>query len=462
MTIIIRTDTVISTNTSYHEAIQIAAGATVTIAAGATLDLGGNTLLLAGNLRLDGTDHAFAGLSNGTVSTENTAGKIAGTYAKLTGVSVDDFFSNGTMDLASSVVDHSHIDALASSSFSTVLFRNTEFSAAGTKNASIADSTFVDSTVVSTAWLGGFSGALKLANVNFVGTGDVIKLDPFFNGAGFTHPIAITNAYIAGVDPANIDSRVFDADDDIRISTDIQPSSFGKTPYTNDARGFVVGGEVVGFAQLGVAQAGPGTVQQGTAGNDVIAGAAAGARIDGAAGVDTVLYGGSAASYVLARTADGFSVGTAGATGDLLVNVERLGFADKSVAIDIDGAGGQVYRLYQAAFDRKPDDGGVGYWLRQKDAGVSLTDIAQGFMQSAEFAKLYGAHPSDEQFVTNLYANVLHRAPDQAGHDYWMALLGQHGDARADMLTAFSESAENQAQVIGSISNGFVYTPFTG
>jgi hypothetical protein len=43
-----------------------------------------------------------------------------------------------------------------------------------------------------------------------------------------------------------------------------------------------------------------------------------------------------------------------------------------------------------------------------------------------------------------------------------MALLGQHGDARADMLTAFSESAENQAQVIGSISNGFVYTPFTG
>jgi hypothetical protein len=384
----------------------------------------------------------------------------------MTHMSVNDFFSSGSFNLVSSVVDGSHIDALPSSSFTTVLFRNTQVETSGTTNTNITNSTFVDSPIRSMAWVADFGGAVKLSNVNFVGTGELIKLDPFFNGAGFTHPISIANSYVAGIDPANIDSRVYDADDDIRVGTDIKPSSFIKTPYTNDARGFVVGTEVVSLSQLGVSQATPPAASnsQATAGNDTLAATGDGSRIDGAAGVDTVVYSGTAARYTLTRTADGVKVvaNATGGTGDLLVNVERVKFADKTLAIDVDGAGGQVYRLYQAAFDRKPDEGGLGYWIKQKDAGVSLADIAKGFMQSAEFAGLYGAKPTDEQFVTNLYANVLHRAPDQPGHDYWMSVLGQHGDARADFLTAFSESAENQAQVIGSISNGFAYTPYTG
>ena len=35
----------------------------------------------------------------------------------------------------------------------------------------------------------------------------------------------------------------------------------------------------------------------------------------------------------------------------------------KPLALDINGTAGQVYRLYQAAFDRKPDLVGLGYWI---------------------------------------------------------------------------------------------------
>jgi hypothetical protein len=50
---------------------------------------------------------------------------------------------------------------------------------------------------------------------------------------------------------------------------------------------------------------------------------------------------------------------------------------------------------------------------------------------------------------------VLHRAPDAAGYDFWTQAL--HTSSRADVLVGFSESAENQAQVIGAIQHGIDY-----
>jgi hypothetical protein len=120
---------------------------------------------------------------------------------------------------------------------------------------------------------------------------------------------------------------------------------------------------------------------------------------------------------------------------------------------------GQAYRIYQAAFDRKPDLAGLGYWIANMDNGMSLTAVADGFMHSPEFAGLYGAAPSAEQFVTRLYNNVLHRAPEQAGFDYWVGVIGG-GFPRAEVLAQFAESAENLAQLAGVIHNGIDYIPF--
>lgn len=192
----------------------------------------------------------------------------------------------------------------------------------------------------------------------------------------------------------------------------------------------------------------------GKAGNNVI---------QGSAGVDTVVVDAPRAGFTVQHTDTGHTVtDKSGKTGvNTLTGIERIVFSDGSVALDTAGHGGQAYRLYQAAFDRAPDATGNGYWIGRLDAGLSLRDVAGEFIQSAEFAALYGASPSDQAFVTALYDNVLHRAFDQDGFDFWTRSLAA-GMSREDVLVQFSESGENQAQVIGTIQDGFLFTPYQG
>ena len=202
-------------------------------------------------------------------------------------------------------------------------------------------------------------------------------------------------------------------------------------------------------------------VAEGTSGNDYLLGSGSGAVLDGGAGLDTAFYTGARYSAQIGRQADGgATVGVYGQGGaDQLHGVERLLFADSAVALDIDGVGGQVYRLYQSAFNRSPDSAGLGFWMSYMDAGMSLRTAASAFVGSAEFARLYGSAPTDAEFVNLLYNNVLHRAPEPAGASFWLGHLAG-GLSRTDALVAFSESAENTAAVAAVIGNGFEYTPY--
>lgn len=197
-------------------------------------------------------------------------------------------------------------------------------------------------------------------------------------------------------------------------------------------------------------------------GNDLITVLSDRHQIDGGAGVDTVQYTGTRSQFFVEQGANGSVSVTDNAHlkgTDSLTNVERLQFSDTALAFDIHGNAGEAYRVYQAAFNRTPDAGGLGYWIAALDKGASLSDVANGFISSAEFKALYGSSPTNAAFVAGLYDHVLHRTPDQGGNDYWNGLL-THGTSRADVLASFSESPENQAQVIGSIQNGISYTHF--
>lgn len=207
----------------------------------------------------------------------------------------------------------------------------------------------------------------------------------------------------------------------------------------------------------------------GTPGNDVMVGDAranvfigsAGTdSIDGGAGIDKLQLPGARANYTV--TVNGTSATVSDGAGNVtnLANVERIQFADATIALDIAGNGGQVYRLYQAAFNRVPDLGGLGFWINAMDHGTAIVDISQGFVNSAEFQALYGVNPTNTSMVTTMYTNVLHRAPDPAGVAFWVNVLDTHQATPAQVLEGFSESAENQANVIGVIGNGFPYTPF--
>jgi hypothetical protein len=201
-------------------------------------------------------------------------------------------------------------------------------------------------------------------------------------------------------------------------------------------------------------------VQAGS-GNDKITILGDAHNIDGGAGLDYLVMGGARAGYKVLKAASGYTVTDGGGKVSTVSNVERISFGDATVALDIDGNGGQTYRLYQAAFNRAPDAGGLGYWIGEMDKGASLASIASGFVNSDEFKLAYGAAPGNKALVTQFYQNILHRAPEAAGLDYWVGILDANG-SKAGVLAAISESAENQAGVIGIIGNGFTYTPFGG
>lgn len=197
----------------------------------------------------------------------------------------------------------------------------------------------------------------------------------------------------------------------------------------------------------------------GTAANETFRSTRGDDYIDGGAGLDVSVYAGVRANYTITRTHTG-AVSVRDNTGvegtDTLVNIERLKFADVSIALDVNGTAGKAYRLYEAAFDRVPDVPGLGYQMTELDRGVSLAQVAQNFINSPEFARTYGAL-TNAGFVNQLYQNVLDRDADASGLQYHLGRLSQ-GVSRNDVLLGFSESPENQAQVIGSIQDGMVYT----
>ncbi|WP_342116708.1 DUF4214 domain-containing protein [Pseudoduganella sp. OTU4001] len=196
-------------------------------------------------------------------------------------------------------------------------------------------------------------------------------------------------------------------------------------------------------------------------GNDVLSGREGVDVLLGGAGLDTATYSGQRAGFTVVRSGASATVtDTQGNEGsDGLTGIERIKFADTMLALDVDGINGKVFRLYQAAYGRQPDAGGLGFWIAMADKGVSLDEVAKAFTASDEFTKLYGAAPDDASFLAKLYNNVLHRPYDQGGFDFWSSVL-KSGYSREFVLAQFAESAENVAGTAALIANGFEYTLF--
>ena len=207
-----------------------------------------------------------------------------------------------------------------------------------------------------------------------------------------------------------------------------------------------------------------GDIMFGLAGNDRFTGGGGVDRIDGGDGLDFALYGGVRGDYgVTQYGGNGIDVvdfrPTSPNGADSLLNVERLGFADGTLAFDFTGNAGQAFRLYQAAFDREPDLEGLGFWIEQLDAGRGdLVWMARSFQYSEEFQESYGAPQelSDPQFLNLLYNNVLDRTPDMNGYLFWMGRLGD-AYGRDRVLVDFSESAENVQKTAAAIDDGIWY-----
>lgn len=203
-------------------------------------------------------------------------------------------------------------------------------------------------------------------------------------------------------------------------------------------------------------------------GNDYIVGGRGRDMVSGGMGKDTYVTGladfevataiTKGSQYWTLHTPDG---------DEFIEGIERFVFTTKTLAFDI-GANqiaGEAYRVYQAALDQRvPDKPGLGYWIRELDAGHGdLAWVANNFIISNEFKLTYGSPEtvSDTQFITLLYNNVLHRNPDTAGLAFWQGEIA-NGFSRARTLASFWSPPKTKPTSSGSSrtgSNTFSETP---
>lgn len=187
----------------------------------------------------------------------------------------------------------------------------------------------------------------------------------------------------------------------------------------------------------------------------------------GTSALDNAIYNGNRANFTIRSTTgtgvnlnSSYSI-TQGGVSDTLVGVDRIKFADATVALDISGHGGQAYGLYQAAFNRTPDLDGLGYWISELDKGVRLIDVTRTFISSQEFVNTYSTL-NNADYVNLVYVNVLKRNADAGGSEFWQHDLNLGRIDRGSMLLLFVTSAEFQDNLAASIGNGFAYHPYLG
>lgn len=219
--------------------------------------------------------------------------------------------------------------------------------------------------------------------------------------------------------------------------------------------------QVINSASYGSAAA---DTMTGTAIDNTMSGLGGNDVLNGGGGNDLVVYDARRQHFGIAREGDAVVVTDArGVDGtDRLYNIERIWFDDMVVDFNPESVVSQLVRLYRAAFNRDPDSAGLTYWAAELEGYIpttTLAQVAQGFVASSEFQNLYSYNNSNDFLVQTLYYNVLGRDGSVGDIAYWRGVLDRKEASVADVLVAFSESAEHKAATAELIGNGINYDP---
>jgi PKD repeat protein len=114
-------------------------------------------------------------------------------------------------------------------------------------------------------------------------------------------------------------------------------------------------------------------------------------------------------------------------------------------------------RLYKALLGRTPDKSGLTFWIGRRRAGTwTLVRMADNFAGSTEFKRKYGTL-TNRQYVTRIYTDVLGRAADPSGVDYWTRQLDLKRRTRGSVMVGFSESNEYKTKQAEATDGSIAY-----
>jgi hypothetical protein len=160
-----------------------------------------------------------------------------------------------------------------------------------------------------------------------------------------------------------------------------------------------------------------GIAKNGTSGPDSLVGSVGSDTIDGGGGVDTVYYSSNQSAYTLTRGA-AWTISSLSEGADSLLNMERLHFADLSVALDLGStqSAGQAAVLLGAVLPGKlaldaSKQALMGAVIGLIDQGYSLTVLAGALLRLDIWTILTGSN-TNQAIANYLLTNVNGVAPD--------------------------------------------------
>lgn len=198
---------------------------------------------------------------------------------------------------------------------------------------------------------------------------------------------------------------------------------------------------------------------QGSAFNDFMVTNALDNQIDAGPGLDTVIWVQDQDQHRVTPTANGWVVQAIEGEGgtDRLLNVERLVFSDRGIALDLSGHAGTVAKTLGAVFGpasvNNPDLVGIGlYYL--DNYGFS----AESLMQLAIQARL-GPWPNHAQVVNLLYTQVVGQPPSAEVRESFVQLLdsGAYTIASLGMMAANTALNQSNINLVGLAQTGLAY-----
>ena len=201
-------------------------------------------------------------------------------------------------------------------------------------------------------------------------------------------------------------------------------------------------------------------------GNNLVTMGSGNSLVTVGSGSSTIIGGGNTIVQMLGSSSDyalstslGHVIVTNNSTQSI-TDISRIQYvqldAGEAFIFAKDSTQAAVAALYETAFGRTADHGGLQYWFDLAQAGTSIQQIATAFTQLAEFSGQ--AALSDTQFIQSLYQNTFGRSGESSGVAYWADALAQ-GLTRADLIASFASIAANniasanptEAQIVGSV-----------
>lgn len=220
-------------------------------------------------------------------------------------------------------------------------------------------------------------------------------------------------------------------------------------------------GEATGTAISGPSKPpegnGPLPAQAVTTGNDLIYLPGGNQIIDGNAGIDTVVYTAEQGSYTLTLNNGVFAV-IRNQNGDRheLINIERIQFSDKKLALDLDGNAGKTAKLLGAflgsAGVQNRDYVKIG--LEILDQGTSYTDLLQ-----LAINEVFGSNPKGSDIVSHFYRSLTGEPAPQELLDTYGLMIDSGSLKASDLAYQVAEHPLNLQNInlVGLASTGLEY-----